>query len=142
MHCNLVVRDRSWIHSIGRLCCPNHQIGNILFGHNSCSYSKAIRYINSKYFLAILLSLPLKRKMNVLGRVTSLVQFIFWFATTLCQGLSSGSIIMNGQAALTSQPNIFDKILACLTFALCASSLIVHCFADKTPLYSNIQGKF
>jgi len=52
-----------------------------------------------------------------------------------------GSILKNGEASIGIRTNLTDDLTACLIFALCLLSFITHCFADKTPIYSNIDGK-
>jgi hypothetical protein len=75
------------------------------------------------------------------GRVTSGSQFVFWLLLTLCQGLYMGSVVKGGEASLGPAYRTSETLVVVLVFSLCLLNLVVHCFADKTPVYTDIQGE-
>jgi len=80
--------------------------------------------------------------LNYLGRVATGSQFVFWLFVTLAQGLSMGSVIMGGEASLIPQShNTTEVVISAFLFTLCFLNLVTHCFADKTPIYTEIRGK-
>jgi hypothetical protein len=65
---------------------------------------------------------------------------MFWTFITICLGLTMGSVLSDGEASLAPRGSKSDDIILSLEFAFCLLSFMVHCFADKTPIYADIQG--
>jgi len=75
----------------------------------------------------------------ILGRTASVSQLVFWLIISLSQGLTMGSVIMDGEAKLTTKPNVVEKILSSLLFTFCLGNLFGNCFTEKKS--SKINGK-
>jgi len=53
-----------------------------------------------------------------------------------------GSVVMGGEASLVPRSHTTSEdIISGFIFTLCLLNLIAHCFADKTLVYTEIDGK-
>ena len=89
----------------------------------------------SSYILSFIEILAAKKA----GRVAPPIQFLFWLLLTICQGFTFGSVVNHDLVGLSwSKPN---QIIVILSWVLIFLNLVVFCFPDSPPQYTDLKGK-
>ncbi len=72
------------------------------------------------------------------GRVSSIIQSLFWFLIAVCQGFTFGSVANHDLLGLSW--TTAQDVLYILGWILIMINFILFCVADYPPRYSDIKG--